>query len=143
MATRFKKIKDWNMGRGLLEKGFNKPTAVRLLEEELFEFQHLKPNFLSRALLWLSKLVMTSTLYGVSNSEKEHEEVDALDDIIVVATGELYKKGYDADKTMDETIKEISSRRGKINPHTGKFEKFLDDQSTNMWYKAKYDKCKL
>ena len=41
----------------------------------------------------------------------EHETVDALADIIVLATNELELMGYDLDGVMIEVVKEISSRR--------------------------------
>jgi hypothetical protein len=51
--------------------------------------------------------------------------------------------GYDLDKCMDEVIKEISSRRGAMNPSTGKWEKFTDPISKSEWYKADYTNCLL
>ena len=79
----------------------------------------------------------------LEDSELESDTVDALCDIIVVATGALYKLGYDADKAMDETIKEICTRIGTVNPNTGKFEKDLSEEAKKRWYKAKYEKAKL
>jgi len=132
--TRFKKIYYWNMSRGLIAKGFNHETEIKLLSEELLEFIST-PVENTR---WWHKLMPQR--YKVPT---EHEMIDALNDIIVVATGAIYKMGYDADKTLDETIKEIESRRGKINLKTGKFEKDLSPEAKELWCKANYDKCKL
>ena len=113
--TKFKKIHAWNFGRGLLEKGFNKETEYKLLKEELDEFEEAKNDELT---------------------------IDALCDIIVVATGAIYKLGYDVDIAMEETLKEINSRIGAINPATGKWEKRTDIVAKRRWYKAKYSKAK-
>lgn len=130
MATKQTKIKNWNMSRGLLNNGFDMKTEVRLLEEEFDELQ-FKDNTKNLA-KWLKHYNTT-----------EEERLDALCDIIVVATGAIYKLGYDADKALDETIKEINSRIGSINKKTGKFEKDLSEEAKKRWYKARYHKCKL
>ena len=138
--TRQKKIYQWNMGRGLIEKGFNETTEFNLLKEELFEFVGVEVK-----INWFTKI-----LYKLLNTQRKfvanhgtHDQVDALCDIIVVATGSIYKLGYDADKALDETIKEINSRIGSINPKTGKFEKDTSIMAKGLWYKAKYNRCKL
>lgn len=51
--------------------------------------------------------------------------------------------GYDFNKCMEETLKEIESRKGALNPDTGKWEKFKDEESQKLWYKANYESCKL
>ena len=50
--------------------------------------------------------------------------------------------GYDYKKCMDETLKEIESRTGEINPNTGKWEKYKTDEAKAKWYKANYSRCK-
>lgn len=66
-----------------------------------------------------------------------YETVDALCDIIVVAAGGLHKLGYDPEAAVKETVKEIRSRKGEVDPTTGKWEKDrLQDQDT--MYKAAY-----
>lgn len=50
--------------------------------------------------------------------------------------------GYDFEKCMDETLKEIESRKGDFNSVSGKWEKFKDEESKKLWYKADYSKCK-
>lgn len=75
-------------------------------------------------------------------ADSEHDVVDAYADIIVFAINAIEQHGYDAEIVMLETIKEIESRRGKINPETKKFEKFKDDYHQSLWYKADYSGCK-
>ena len=72
----------------------------------------------------------------------EYDIVDTINDISVFSINEVGLMGYDFEKTMSETIKEIESRRGKINPETRKFEKFKDDYHQSLWYKADYSGCK-
>ena len=50
---------------------------------------------------------------------------------------------YDYFKCMNETLKEIESRKGAFNSESGKWEKFKDDESKKLWYKADYKSCKL
>ena len=70
----------------------------------------------------------------------EHEQVDAYSDSIVFPIGALMKLGYDANKVLLETAKEINSRRGMMVD--GKFEKDLSDEAKSLWYKADYTNCK-
>jgi len=63
--------------------------------------------------------------------------------IIVIAKGMIVNMGYDYEKSMQETLKEIESRKGVFNPESGKWEKFKDEESKKLWYKADYSKCKL
>lgn len=50
--------------------------------------------------------------------------------------------GFDFDKCMEETLKEIESRKGAFNFDTGKWEKFKDEENMKLWYKADYSGCK-
>lgn len=72
----------------------------------------------------------------------EHEQVDALADIIVFATGAIHKLGYNPKAVLKETLKEINSREGEIDPVTGKWEK-SKTQPKETLYKADYRKCKV
>jgi len=79
-------------------------------------------------------------MWGGANND-ETEMVDALCDIIVVATGALHKLGYDPTKALGETVKEINSREGDFNKSTGKWEK-NPNQDPKTLYKANYKTCK-
>lgn len=82
--TLFEKIIEWNKSRNNTE--FNCISEYQMLSEELTE------------------------LLTAHNEEDEHEMVDALCDLIVVATGALWKLGYNPDLALEECIKHISSR---------------------------------
>lgn len=103
----------FNTERGLTN--FNAKTEFKLLEEELTEFA------------------------TACETKNEYEMVDALCDLIVVATGGLFKLGYDPTKVLSETTKEIRSRRGTVNSKTGKWEKDRAQDPATL-YKAKYVK---
>ena len=64
-------------------------------------------------------------------------------DIIEISRWMTEDMGYDYFKCMDETLKEIESRKGALNPTTGKWEKFKDEESQKLWHKANYESCKL
>lgn len=72
----------------------------------------------------------------VENGTGTREEiVDAFADIIVFSTGAIIKNGYNPEKVMDEVLKEIESRSGKIID--GKFVKDLNVKT----YKANFSEC--
>lgn len=51
--------------------------------------------------------------------------------------------GYDFLIAMDETLKEIHSRKGAWNDETQKWEKFKTEEAMVLWYKADYSKAKV
>ena len=109
--TPLQNIVKFNEERNLTQ--FNLDTEIKMLLEELNEFVE------------------------ASQVEDTNEMVDALCDIIVVATGALYKLGYDPTLALQETTKEILSRQGTINEETGKWEKNSNQDPTTL-YKAQY-----
>jgi hypothetical protein len=74
------------------------------------------------------------------SAKNTNEQVDALCDIIVVATGALHKLGYNPKLALCETVKEISSRRGAVSLNTFKWSKD-PNQDPKTLYKAIYDKA--
>ncbi len=107
----FKRIIQWNKDRNI-PKVFDSGSEINMMDEELWE-----------------------ELYEADN---DAERVDALCDLIVIATGALWKLGYDPDKAMAETLKEIESRGGAFDTTTGKWMKEI----TGKEYQADYDSCK-
>jgi len=71
----------------------------------------------------------------------EHEQIDAMADVIVFSMTEIMKKGYDPELVLQETAKEINSRTGTMID--GKFEKDLSKEAKAKWYKADYTNCKM
>lgn len=64
-------------------------------------------------------------------------------DIIEISKYMIENLGFNYDLCMNETLLEIESRKGAFNSDTGKWEKFKDEDSMKLWYKADYSKCKL
>jgi len=77
-----------------------------------------------------------------SLSNDEHDQVNALCDIIVLAVGGLNKLAYDTAEVLRETVKEILSRKGSINETTGKWEKDKN-QNPDSLYKPNYSTAKI
>lgn len=102
----------YNRERGLIERGFNPLTELHMLKEEVSEFE---------------------------NASNEEEYLDALADIVVLAIGAMLKLGYKPNCVMNEVVREINSRRGSINPTTGKWMK---DENQDDVYKANFKKCR-
>jgi exoribonuclease II len=108
-------IVDFNLQRQLTK--YSPSAEYEMLQEELQEF------------MWA----------GATNDE--NEMVDALCDIIVVATGALHKLGYYPQVALQETVKEITSREGSFNEETGKWQKD-PNQDPSTLYKACYSNAK-
>ena len=107
---------------------FNGDTAVAKLKEELQEL--------------IDGIIINNT----------DEIVDALSDIIVIATGELTKLKYNPELVLKQTVKEISSRQQ--DPEQAKAwaagnkqpgEKWQKDKSQDpsTLYTADYSTCKF
>lgn len=101
----------WNKERHLVT--FDADAEHAMLVEELCEFYH-----------------------GYA-TDSEHEMVDALCDIIVVATGAINKLGYDPKGALEETLKEINSRAGAYDKTAGKWKKDRNQDPATL-YKADY-----
>lgn len=101
--------------------------------------------------LHLKKLIvgqmLNNCMADIINSVSE-KSLDTLYATLVVGieiTFMIIRKvfGYDAKVCMEETMKEISSRKGMLNPSTGKWEKFTTDEAKALWISADYSKAKL
>ena len=104
----FDKIELFNAERNLLST-YNKANEINMLEEELDEYIAADTTF---------------------------KEVDALCDVVVVAIGSLLKLGFDPTIAMEETCREILSRKGNIDKN-GKFQK----DKNGVSYKADYSRA--
>ena len=54
-----------------------------------------------------------------------------------------YKLGFNFQKAMDETIKEISSRTGAYDENAKKWVKDESDEAKAKWYKANYELARI
>lgn len=110
------KINNWAEKRGLINIQFEKDKQAAFITEELTE---------------------------LLSANTPEEYVDAFCDMIVFSTNAIRVLGYNPDIAMEETVKEIDSRKGAFNPESGKWEKFKDDEHKKLWYKADYEKAKI
>jgi len=115
MSNPLSPIIRFNKERNLTE--FNAKAEYTMLAEELEEFG------------------------DASAYNDEFEQINALCDLIVVATGALWKLGYNPSKALDETTKEILARKGTINSYTGKWEKDKTQDPATL-YKPDYISAK-
>ena len=116
----FDDIIQWNINRNNL--AYDSSKELMMLVEELQEFE---------------------------NAQTDDEEVDALCDLIVIAVGALWKKDYCPTLSLQETIKEISSRKQcplqkDIWDQWGADGKWQKDkeQPSDTLYVADYEKAK-
>lgn len=125
-------IVNWNKQRGLIKKGFNHQKEVSFIIEELLESTGKYDSLTARA------EAETIAVKICANVDTDSEQiVDAFADIIVFAVGAIAKTGYDPQIVMDEVLKHINSRTGKIVD--GKFVKDLDAKV----YQPDFNKAKL
>jgi hypothetical protein len=130
----FQNLKSWRKDRGI--KGYDHKTHVRCLIEELFELMHYRDEQIERKVKEFMGLY-----YFYPEELNMNTVIDASCDMNVFNINFTEQAGYDAKKCMEETIAEVSSRKGATNPETGKWEKFTDEEHKKLWYKADYEKC--
>jgi len=136
--TAFAKIKQWNQTRKLLDKDFNIDNELAMIQEEILEScTDMKSEEARQVAQMIIKKEVTR--FKVDDLDPE-QVVDAFADIIVFASGAIYKLGYDTEKVMEEVLKEISSRVGVIKE--GKFVKDTSDLAKKRWHTADFKKCK-
>ncbi len=117
--TIIENIINWNKQRGLIKKGFNHQKEVSFIVEELLESTGKYDSLTART--EAEKIAKQICV----NSDPDIEiKVDAFADLIIFAVGAIAKAGYDPQIVMDEVLKHINSRTGKIID--GKFVKDTD-----------------
>ena len=137
----------WGIERGLT--GFNIDTERALFSEELQELHQAKKDKDTHEIVDALNdmyVVMTQTL-GKAGLVK----FDITKDEVLKEYFEIYKEipnslnnlGYSLEETILETLKEIESRVGSVNPETGKWTKLKTPEAKANWYKADYNKAKI
>lgn len=110
----FEQLETWRDSRGILNCPYDHKTLLGFILEEMME--------------------------GIRDSS-EHQSVDWRCDTIVFLINSLAQSGYNPELAMLETLKEISSRQGSIDPTTGKWEKDRSQDPSTL-YTANYDLAK-
>ena len=87
----------------------------------------------------LAKKIFDSSIFVKWYNPSKEQVIDAAADIIVFATGLIWKMWYNPDIVMDEVLKEIESRKWKIIDW--KFVKDKSEDAVKNWYKADFSKA--
>ena len=128
--TIFKRIISWGKERGVFKDPFSLKKEISFVLEEALESTGKHDSISARV-----KVNELLKHFDIDENTEKEIVVDAFGDIIVYATGTIAKLGYDPDKVLDEVLKEIDSRTGKMVD--GKFVKDLGVKT----YKADFSKC--
>lgn len=156
--TENERIVAWNKERNLIKTPaeLNPCRELSFIQEELIEIitntSSEEARLLATAIVsaiaigesvkLVNLLRDFSSNYAEPNPRIEDEVLlDGLADIKVFATGTMAKAGYDPDKVMDETLKEIESRTGTMID--GKFVKDKSPEVTRNWYTANYRNARI
>jgi len=141
-------ILDWNLERGNTE--FSVETEVVMFQEEIEEevaAREVGDIHEEVDALCDQYVVYTGTLgksglrwEKIAHHEKLGKEFLVKYQQIPALVEQL---GYRFESCMAETLKEIDSRVGSVNPETGKWEKDRSPKAQAKWYKADYSRCKL
>jgi len=138
-----KKLREWRKDRHLELQDHK--VYIENIYEELLEAYYTK-DFIQE----VKQEFKENLLQDDIKVSSEHEVVDAIADIIVFSINQLELMGYDANKVMNETIKEISSRKqdpvqqeiwSKWGFDGTKWQKDKN-QPKDTLYVADYDGCK-
>ena len=128
--TAFDRIVKWNIERQLIkEPDLEKETSFVI--EELLE---MNTDMDSKTARPIAKQITKSIVQPGYKPTRE-QVLDAAADGIVFLTGLMAKLDADPNKVMDEVLKEIESRAGKIIDG-----KFVKDQHVKT-YKANLSNC--
>ena len=135
--NQIEEIAKWQKERCLDKTGYDLDGANYRFMEEIFEMNGFEGT-LAKKLATSYSMYIKQERQAMGLVPTEHQIIDACNDISVFANGDILKLGYDPVKAMDETLKEISSRKGSYNTQTKKWEKVI----TGEEYTADYSGCK-
>ena len=141
--TNTQNLRQWRSDRKLSKP--NTKVFIENILEELLEIHYTDKKKID----YIKNDIMERYFYG--NPLSENDTIDSINDICVFSINEVETMGYDFDKTLDETIKEISSRQqdpiqkemwAKWGYDNTKWKKDINQDKSTL-YKANYEDCKL
>ena len=141
--TNTQNLRQWRSDRKLSKP--NTKVFIENILEELLEIHYTDKKKID----YIKNDIMERYFYG--NPLSENDTIDSINDICVFSINEVETMGYDFDKTLDETIKEISSRQqdpiqkdiwDKWGYDNTKWKKDINQDKSTL-YKANYEDCKL
>ena len=128
----YERLKVWREERNIDQMTPTKSQIVEHFVEELFEMC----GYDKKEVHILTKRFMS---YYVQEKRLDAKVMlDAMNDMAIFKTNDSELLGYDAQQCMDETLKEVESRKGEYNADSGKWIKVI----TGNEYTADYGKCK-
>lgn len=134
--NQIEQIAQWQVERNLHQTGFDLDGANYRYLEEIFEMNGVDGD-IGKKLAKVYAGYIRAERKALNALPTEFQIIDAVNDMSVFANGDNLKLGFDPVKTMAETLKEISSRKGSYNTETKKWEK----ETTGDEYKADYSRC--
>jgi len=138
--SKIERIVQWNEERKLLENPTTfKKESCFILEELIEGLVGSESKEARRDAEEIVDIISNEAKKGKEITTED--EIDALCDIVVFAVGAIRKLGYNPSIALDEVIKEIESRKGKIID--GKFIKDKSLEAQKNWYKANFSKAKI
>lgn len=101
---------------------------------------HKKDDIITRDVNYrLKNLITDCGAFNIYSCYCGGDLLDILTDCAKIC--EIY--GFDFQKAMDETIKEISSRTGSYDEASKKWVKDESDEAKAKWYQANYEKARI
>lgn len=118
----FQRIISWNKERNNTE--FNYFNEVRMIAEELYELcLYNRTRSKTLGLSFANEHANSLFNEGIESSDMNRDAmIDALGDIIYIATGTLYKLGADPFNTMS-VICDANDKKGNVKDQFGKIMK--------------------
>lgn len=137
-------LRKWRKDRNITEP--NIKAYIENILEELLEIVYEDKQDIK----FCQQSIMQTYFNDYLNDINENDLIDAIQDIRVFSENETELMGYDADKTLNEVIKEVSSRKQdpdqfiewQQNKPFGKWKKW-SKQPKETLYKANFSICKL
>lgn len=137
------KLREWAEERDLHKIPFDKTGHTQNIIEELSEYYGAEKQLSREIAKSSTNYIETVCLVSTNKETSEYDVVDSLADQIVFCCTSLRQLGYDVEKVLNETYKEVNSRKGEYVESEKKWCKFTDDYHKSLWKKADFSKCKL
>ena len=135
------RMKKWQTDRNLHKHQYNPEIEAKFIIEELLESFNVKGDLGKKLSKRYAEFLK---LEGADEVQPDDTElVDCYFDIIIFSIGAILKLGFEPELVIEEGLKEIESRTGKINTTTGKYEKDTSEEAKAKLYKADYDTCRI
>lgn len=141
--TIYDKLNKWAEERLLDQVLFDRVGYTQNIIEELAEMWGFTKEKQREVAKSLTNFLQTEASNSTTEAVSEDDVTDAICDISVFSATANRQRNIDMNKAMEETFKEIDSRKGEYVESEKKWCKFTDKKHTALWYKADYKGCYL